>query len=109
MDEQEKPPDNLLRFTIRQPGENDEARPPVIRKRRDDAGCKHFYAEVDEDLWRLHCQDCNEQLDPISFLLGVVAEYEHRDYKYKKIEEFESEQRTKRERDKLRRERKSTA
>lgn len=98
--EDEEPPQNLIQFKPR-----DEVRPPVARKPHVYGGCQHKYAEVDEQLWRLECQDCHEVLDPINFLLTVVALYEERDYKFKKIEEFEAQQRAKRERDRERRNR----
>jgi hypothetical protein len=98
----EKPQQNLVQFKV-----HDGTRPPVIRKPYNHDGCKHRYAEVDEELWRLFCQDCQEGLDPIKFLLTVVATYEERDYKFKKIEEFEAEQRAKRERERERRARRS--
>lgn len=89
MDEEKK----LIQFRPR-----DETRPPVIRKPRNYEGCRHKYAEVDEDLWKLFCQDCQEELDPVRFLLTVVAVYEERDWKFKLIQEFEAKERAKAER-----------
>lgn len=88
----EQPEKNLIQFKPR-----DEVRPPVIRKPHNYEGCRHKYAEVDEGLWRLECQDCHEVLDPINFLLTVVAIYEERDYKFKMIEEFQAKEQAKRE------------
>lgn len=93
MSDEEPKNSNLVRFKPRSP--EDEAKPPVVRKPRDYEGCQHKYGVVDEVLWRLECDDCGEALDPIWFILTVVSEYEMRDYKFKKIEEFQAEERAK--------------
>lgn len=90
MSEEKKKDGSVLQFVI-----PDEARPPIARKKQNYTGCKHQHAEVDEVARKVTCQDCGIEIDPVQFLLYVIAHFEEKDYKYQKILEFERKEQKK--------------
>ena len=83
--------DNIIKFEPR-----DEAKPLVTRKPKDYQGCQHNYFVVDAELRTVECAKCETILDPIQVLIFLCKEYEMRDYKYQKIQEFEAKEKAKR-------------
>lgn len=88
MSDDEKP---LLKFVAA------PANCPIRRKPYNYRGCKHMRAEVDEVARIVTCQLCGAVIDPIQFLLFVIAYFEQEEYKYQKILEFEAKEKIARE------------
>lgn len=74
-------------------------RPPVSVRRRPAETCPHRGVEVDEDLRRVYCVTCGEQLDPVQVLIEQAHGYRSVNWRVAELERLEKrdeERRTRR-------------
>jgi len=64
-------PENIIYVDFKQ---EKRERPSLYFKPPDPKGCQHQTMYIDQDLWRVVCEDCGEVLDPIRVLDQIAQD-----------------------------------